>query len=410
MRANPLFLLNQLLKMKPVLTLLATLAIVACTIKAQPPAKFKLVQQPVTLKSGLSFNLNIPENYHIAIAAEVTHRLRFLAKSPDGRLFATDLYNRADTKLGRILIFDRWNPTTNHFDTTIEYLTKLRTPNQIAFYTDRNKTYIYIAETGTLKRFEYEAGANKPKDTGQVIARYPDYGLNYKYGGWHLTRSLVFRGNKLYVSIGSSCNACIEKETVRAAIMEMNPDGTDQQVYASGLRNSVGLKWVNDKLWVTSMGRDLIGPDRPEDLMMPVTRNAFYGWPFYYQYKGKVYADTTFKDSTRSAAVEEPPVAPVGFKAHSAPLGLEYFANFSDPVLNNSFLVCLHGSTSVWRQRGNAVVQINKDGSYTEVINGFLQGKTEKERYGRPCDIMQWSGNAFFVTDDKNGVLYYVWK
>jgi glucose/arabinose dehydrogenase len=158
------------------------------------------------------------------------------------------------------------------------------------------------------------------------------------------------------------------------------------------------------------MGRDLIGPDRPEDLMMTVTKNVYYGWPFYYQYKGKVYADSTFKDSARPVGITAPPVAQTGFKAHSAPLGFEYFKNFSDPLINNSFLVALHGSTSVWRQRGNAIVQINSDGSYREIISGFLQGKTEKERYGRPCDIMQWGSNAFFVTDDKNGVLYYLWR
>lgn len=393
------------------LILLPTLAffVFTLTLKAQP-AGIKLVQQPIQLKSGLKFILSIPENYHIVVAAEVTHRLRFLAKSPDGRLFATDMFNRADNKLGRILIFDRWNANTNHFDTTIEYLTKLCSPNQVAFYKDGNTTYLYVAETGTIKRFVYTAGDNRPRDTGQVIARYPDYGLDYKYGGWHLTRSITFNNNKLYVSIGSSCNACIETESVRASIIEMNPDGSNQHTYASGLRNSVGIKWVNNRLWVTSMGRDLIGPDRPEDLFMPVTANGYYGWPFYYQYKGKIYADSTFKDSTKPLYVKVPPVAPTGFKAHSAPLGFEYFTNFADPALNNSFLVCLHGSTSVWRQRGNAVVQVTADGSYREIITGFLKGKTEKDRHGRPCDIMQVSNSAFFVTDDKQGVLYYVWR
>lgn len=390
----------------PLLALLLTY--VTTDAQAQNPVVF--YQQEVHLKSGLAFKLTLPKNYKVSVAAEVSHRLRFLAKSPDGRLFATDMYNRGDTKLGRILIFDRWNPTTNHFDTTIEFLTKLRNPNQIAFYVVNNKQYIYVAETGTLKRYEYAPGANQPKDTGQVIARYPDYGLNYKYGGWHLTRSLAFYNNKLYVSIGSSCNACIETEKIRASIVEMNPDGSGQQPYATGLRNCVGIKWVDDRLWVTVMGRDLIGPDRPEDLMLTVNKNGYFGWPFYYQYKGKVYADTTFNDSIKPAGITLPPVAQTGFKAHSAPLGFEYFKNFADPLLNNSFLVALHGSTSVWRQRGNAIVQINNDGTYREIISGFLQGKTEKERYGRPCDIMQWSSNAFFFTDDKNGVLYYVWK
>jgi glucose/arabinose dehydrogenase len=243
-----------------------------------------------------------------------------------------------------------------------------------------------------------------------VIANFPDYGLDYKYGGWHLTRSLDFHNNKLYVSVGSSCNACVEKEEVRATIIEMNPDGSEQQIFARGLRNAVGIKWVEGKLWVSNMGRDLIGPDKPEDLFHTVEKGGYYGWPFYLQFKGKIYPDNQFKDSVRNAFVKKPPVAPWAFKAHSAPLGFEYFNDFSDSLLNNSFLVALHGSTSVWRKRGNAVVQLTKDGSYREVVSGFLKGKTEHFRFGRPCDVMQWDDHSFFISDDKNGVIYHVWR
>ena len=72
--------------------------------------------------------------------------------------------------------------------------------------------------------------------------------------------------------------------------------------------------------------------------------------------------------------------------------------------------MALHGSTSVWRQRGNSVVQLLPDGEYREIITGFLQGKTESRRYGRPCDIIQWDRTSFLVSDDKNGVIYFVWK
>jgi hypothetical protein len=216
----------------------------------------KLVNKNIQLKSGLQFSLKIPKGYNISKAAEVEHRLRFLAKSPDGRLFATDMYNRGDNKLGRILIFENWNVSTHAFDKTTEYLTHLRNPNQIAFYSLGNQHFLYTAETGFIKRYAYKFGDTKPADTGMVIARYPDYGLNYKYGGWHLTRSLTIHNNKLYVSVGSSCNACIETEKVRAVVIEMNMDGSEQKIFATGLRNSVALQWVDEKLWVTSMGRD----------------------------------------------------------------------------------------------------------------------------------------------------------
>jgi glucose/arabinose dehydrogenase len=360
----------------------------------------------IRLQKGDSFYLNIPAGYNIEIAAEIGRRLRFLALSPDGRLFATDMYDRSDNKNGRVIIFENWNDSNKKFEKLTTYLSGLHNPNQVAFH----NSHIYIAETGALRRYEYKPGDDQPTDSGQIIARFPDYGLSYKYGGWHLTRSLAFHNEKLYVSVGSSCNACIEKEEIRAVVLEMNPDGTDAKIFARGLRNSVGIKWIGNRLWGTGMGRDLVGPDKPEDPFQQIERDGFYGWPYYFQYKQKIYADTNFKDSARAAWVKEPPKAFLGFKAHSAPLGFAFFKDFDDGVLKNSVLVCLHGSTSVWRQRGNSIVRIEKNNRYSEIISGFLTGKTEADRHGRPCDILMNSTRSFFFTDDLNGVLYYVWK
>jgi glucose/arabinose dehydrogenase len=370
------------------------------------PTKINLKPHLIRLQTGDSFYLNIPAGYNINVAAEINQRLRFLSVSPDGKLFATDMFNTSDNKKGRVLIFEDWNDSTKRFQKTTVYLSNLHNPNQVAFY----KNYIYVAETGRLRRFVYNAGDKQPADSGQTIATFPDYGLSYKYGGWHLTRSLAFRDDKLYVSVGSSCNACIEKEDMRASVLEMNPDGTDSKIFARGLRNSVGIKWIGNQLWGSGMGRDLIGADKPEDPFQHIEKEGYYGWPFYFQYRQKIYTDNQFKDSLRAPWVKEPPVAFLGFKAHSAPLGFEYFKNFDDSLLKNSVLVCLHGSTTVSRQRGNSIVRLEKNKRYTEVISGFLTGKTETDRHGRPCDILMNSDRSFFFTDDKNGVLYYVHK
>ncbi len=365
-----------------------------------------LVPQLVSLKSGDSFYLQIPAGYRIEVAAELNTRLRFLTKSPDGRLFATDMHDRSDNRRGRVLIFENWDDSSKTFEKVTTYLDNLHNPNQVAFYNN----YIYVAETDRLRRFKYVASQAAPSDTGMLVTRFPDYGLGYKYGGWHLTRSLTFKNDKLYVSVGSSCNACIEKENIRASIVQMNPDGSAAKTFASGLRNTVGLKWIGNQLWGTGMGRDLIGPDKPEDLFQQIDSGGYYGWPYYFQYQQKVYADETFKDSAMPAGVKEPPKAFLGFKAHSAPLGFDYFKNFDNAAFNNSVLVCLHGSTSVWRQRGNAIVRVEANNRYTEVVSGFLNGKTEAGRHGRPCDILMNNASSFFFTDDLKGVLYYVWK
>jgi len=377
-------------------------------LTAQPP--ISLSKHRITLQNQPSFILQTPKDYKIAVAAEGLKRPRFFAVSPDGRLFVTDMYDKTDNKKGRIFILDNWNAKTKKFETISTYLSKLHNPNQVAFTTIQGQHYIYIAETSKLSYYRYTAGDKQPNTAATVIANFPANGLSYKYGGWHLTRSLAFHNNKLYVSIGSSCDACIEKEEIRASIIEMDPDGKNVFYYARGLRNAVGLRWVNDKLWATNMGRDNRGPDKPEEQLIKIEKGSFHGWPYYYQYKQKIIADIDFKNAAKPAWVRLPRISEWSFKAHSAPLGFTYFTNFSDSLLNNSFITALHGSTSVWRQRGNAVVQLLANGSYREIVSGFLQGKTEQQRYGRPCDVIQWDNHSFFISDDKMGVIYYVWK
>ncbi|WP_162276922.1 PQQ-dependent sugar dehydrogenase [Mucilaginibacter pedocola] len=357
--------------------------------------------------------LNIPAGYHISVAAEGMRRLRFLAKSPDGRLFCTDMHSLADNQRGRIYIFDNWDNTTKQFRKTTLFADKLHNPNQVMFYTDKGINYIYIAETDKLSRYPYYSGDTTLTGQQQILATFPAQGLSYKYGGWHLTRSLAQHNGKIYVSVGSSCNACIEKEAIRATIIEMNPDGSAQKTFATGVRNSVAIKWVKDRLWGTMMSRDLMKPDNPEDMFGIMEQGKNYGWPFYAQNGQKIYPDKQMMDSARLQNITVPPKPPLafcGFKPHSAPLGFDWFSNFSDPQLTNNFLVALHGSTSVWRQRGNAVVMITGRDKYVDVISGFQTGKNKADRLGRPCDVMMNDANSFFVTDDKNGALYYVWK
>jgi len=387
---------------------------VVTTPSYERDASIELMSHPIHLQKGVDLDLSVPKGYSINVAFEGLRRLRFLARSPDGRLFATDMFNTSDNRRGRVYIFEDWDSVGGEFRKVVTFRDSLHNPNQVAFYNDEGRDYIYIAETGVLTRWLYHPGDTLPGGRPDTVATFPDYGLSYKYGGWHLTRSLAFHNGKLYVSVGSSCNACIEKENVRASIVEMNPDGSGKQpLYATGLRNSVGIKWVGDKLWVTSMGRDLLGPDKPEDLFQQVDLGGFYGWPYYFQYQDSVYADTAMQKMAREQQVKipgKPPVAFCGFRAHSAPLGFAWFKGFDDSLLNDHALVCLHGSTTVARQRGNAIVRITRQGSYAPVVDGFLSGRTTADRKGRPCDVLQADSRSFFFTDDLNGVLYYVGK
>ena len=323
-------------------------------------AQIKLVPHKITLKTGKSFNLNLPADYEIMPAAEGLKRVRFFAKAPDGRIFVTDMYNLTDNTRGAVYILDEFDLQTGKFRRVTPYLTNLKNPNSAAFYTDKSgQDWFYLAETDKLTRRRFQKGETKPTGKAETLATFPDYGLSYKYGGWHLTRTVAFAPNgKLYVSIGSSCNACDEKEAARASILEMNADGSNQRTFARGLRNAVGLKWINDALWATNQGSDHLGLNVPDETFYALRDGADYGWASCYQSNGKIFFDTTKpnnlkKPTNRLKSCRNVPVSDAYFPAHGSALGFDYFdAGTSGAELKNSFLVALHGSTNEKSEKG----------------------------------------------------------
>jgi len=380
------------------------------TTYAQPRRAMPLEAQRVALADGRTFNLNLPEGFRIAVAAEGLKRVRFLSLAPDGRVFVTDMHDLTDNRKGVVYVLDPFDPARRRFLKVTPYLTGLRNPNSVAFHTEAGgRDWFYLALTDRLVRYRYVRGADAPEGSPEVLATFPDYGLDYKYGGWHLTRTLAFGANgKLYVSVGSSCNACIEKEDVRATVIEMNPDGSERRFYARGLRNAVGLRWVDGALYATNMAADHLGKDRPADTMYALQDGTNYGWPYCYQSGPRVFADPEFNPRGRKLRCRDVPAALAAFDAHSAPLGLEHFGAGETEELTDSFLVALHGSTNKSIGRGYRVVRVpERGGDPADFITGFLQAGTV---YGRPADIFAYGPDAFLLTDDRAGVVYYVYK
>ena len=380
---------------------IALLSLLAGFVKPIAAAP-KLVPHQISLANGKSFALNLPEGYEISIAAQGLKRVRFMALSPDRRIFVTDMYNRTDNSRGVVYILDQFDPATLRFKKVTKYLSGLRNPNSVAFYTDRNGTnWFYLALTDRLVRYRYEAGKDAPSGEAQVLATFPDYGLGYKYGGWHLTRTVLVGGNgKIYVAVGSSCNACDEKEEVRASILEMDPDGKNQRHFARGLRNAVGLRWIKGRLYATDMGSDHLGDNRPADTFYVVEDGKNYGWPYCFQVGSRIYRDPKFNTTGSTFDCRRVPEALTAFPAHSSPLGFEYF--------DSHFLVALHGSTKKRLQRGYRVVRVPETGGPME---DFITGFFDPIRInGRPADIFNFGRNAFLLTDDYSGVVYYVYR
>jgi glucose/arabinose dehydrogenase len=382
----------------------------------------KLVPHQISLANGKEFNLNLPAGYGISVAAQGLKRVRFMAISPDERIFVTDMYNLADNRRGVVYILDDFDSAGGTFRKVIPYLKGLRNPNSIAFYRDaQGVEWFYLALTDHLLRYRYVTGETSPSAKPEVLATFPAYGLSYKYGGWHLTRTISIGSNgKLYISLGSSCNACEEKEDVRASILEMDPDGKNQRHFARGLRNAVGLRWINDRLYATNMGSDHLGDHKPADTMYEVAEGMNYGWPYCYQSGISRLPDPKFNPGGKKKNCREVPVAFAAFAAHSSPLGFEFFHSMDmGPVpksgygglLKDAFLVALHGSTKRSLNRGYRVVRLWQERKPADLpedfINGFLAaGKVN----GRPVDILSFRIDGFLLTDDVAGVVYYVYE
>lgn len=379
-------------------------------------AQTKLAAQKITLKNGKSFSLNLPENFEIIPAVEGLKRVRFFAKSPDGRIFVTDMHDLTDNTKGKIYILDAFNEETGKFGKIETYMSGLKNPNSVQFHTDASgQDWIYIAETDKLTRRKFKKGEIAPIDLKpQTLMTFPDYGLSYKYGGWHLTRTIAFSpSGKAYISVGSSCNACDEKEKERASVIEMNADGSGQKIFAKGLRNAVGLKWIANNLFASNQGSDHLGLNKPDETFYALKDGADYGWASCYQSNGRIFFDRTptntlKKPTTRLKSCKNVPVSYAYFPAHSSVMGFDFFDNAdTDDSIKDAFLVSLHGSTDKKIGHGYKIVLMRKGRKSQDFITGFLQRRTV---FGRPCDIMKLSANSFLFTDDHTGVIYLVRK
>src|SRR5258705_3725780 len=170
----------------------------------------RLTPHHISLANGQSFNLNLPDGLEISVAAEGVRRVRFMAKSTDDRIFVTDMYNLTDNRKGAVYILDQFDPATRRFNKIIPFMTGLRNPNSVAFYTDaKGLDWFYLALTDQLVRYRYQKDSTKPTGEPEVLATFPDYGLGYKYGGLAvLTQDDVLWNRKKYIGASHDCNHC----------------------------------------------------------------------------------------------------------------------------------------------------------------------------------------------------------
>lgn len=362
---------------------------------------------PVELPDGTQAVFQLAQPFKLAVAAEDLGKARFMAMSPDGRLFVPDLVNYQLSHEGRVFILEDFNSRTKSFERKHTYLTGLRGPNSLAFYTDeKGKHWLYLALTAHLVRYPYEFGDIKPAGEPEIILEFP----NKQSPGevsvvWHITRTIILHNDRIYVSVGSGCNSCEQLAgAMRAMIYSVKPDGTDIRIEGRGLRNTVGITMVGDDLYATANGVDHLGNDAPDEALYKVEGGKHYGWPFCYLRAGKILPDTT-QEWDDPVSCESVPLPVAVLEPRSAPLGLRFFEE-GHPVLKESFLVALHGSFNPDVGAGYEIRRVLMDGTSETFMNGFLKNSVQM---ARPVDFLQHDETSFFFTDDHAGRIYYVY-
>jgi len=333
--------------------------------------------------------ITVPNGFHISIFARELGQPRFMALSNDDVVFTT-LINS-----GKIVALPDINKD-GIADKIIVKASGLKAPNGIAFYKD----WLYIGESHQVVRYKYSGYDQQLGEKEVVISKLPK--------GGHSTKSILFgKDNKLYLSIGSSCNVCIEKDERRAVIMQFNPDGTNGKIYARGLKNSVGLTLHpgTGEIWASDNGRDWLGDDLPPDEINKINEDKHYGWPYCY---GDRVADPEKGGDRKFCINTEIPA--FNMQAHSAPLGLTFYTAIVFPKeYRDDLFVAFHGSWNRSIPTGYKVVRINMRDNQPVSIQDFAYGWLKgKKRTGRPVDVLVNTDGSLLVSDDDSGYIYRI--
>jgi glucose/arabinose dehydrogenase len=268
--------------------------------------------------------------------------------------------------------------------------------------------YLYVGNPGSVVRFKYSSGDLKAQGEPEKLLDLPT--------GGHSTRNVTFNraGTKMYVTVGSQSNNNAGEDCRRAAILEFNPDGSGYRVFASGIRNPVGLAWQpgTDILWTAMNERDNLGDDLVPDYATSVKDGGFYGWP--YSYIGSNYDPRyvgAFPDLVKRAIVPD-----VLIPAHSAALGITFYTGTQFPQrYRNGAFVALHGSWNRSTASGYRVAFVpmtnGKPGALEDFLTGFViddgEGGTPLERWGRPVGVTVAADGGLLVSDDGSN---RIWK
>jgi len=332
---------------------------------------------------------------------------RAIVRAPNGDIFVSE------SRAGRVRVLrdadGDGKPELNEV-----YAEKLERPFGIAFHPPGPEPqFVYVGNTGSVIRFPYKNGDAKSSGPAEVIVADIPTGQESVGGGGHWTRDLAFSadGKTLLVSVGSRSNVTDDdKERRRACILAFDPDGKNERVYASGIRNPVGLAIhpQTGDVWTSVNERDQLGDNLVPDYITRVKEGGFYGWPWFYLGANQ---DPRHKD--KHPELKDKVIVPdVLVQAHSASLDMTFYdgQTFPEEYRNDGF-AAEHGSWNRSRRTGYKVIRVPlKDGKATGEYEDFLVGFTtpDGDVWGRPVGVAVAKDGALLVSDDGSNSIWRV--
>lgn len=337
--------------------------------------------------------MHLPPGFQISVYARGLHTPRFMTIGPNGVLLVA---NRGNNTVEALL------PGTSPVQAaqSLTLVSGLHDPTSL----DMAGGYLYIGEGSDIARVRLSNDL-RPGLIERIITNLPE-------GGQHSTRSvLIGPDHRIYVSIGSDCNVCLESDPHRAAVWVFNLDGSQGRLYAKGLRNAVGMQvnpW-NQQIWVTNNGRDNLGDNVPPETVYALLDQGDYGWPRCHA--GSI-PDPQYGQMPHACQGVQQPL--VTMQAHSAPLGLAFYpptANQFPEQYQNSLYIAFHGSWNRSVPTGYKLVRIPLRngvvaGPAEDFATGWLQGTSVT---GRPVGVTVAPDGSLFVSDDTFNLIYHIW-
>lgn len=336
-------------------------------------------------------DLKLPEGFQIEVFAEEVTNARQMCWGDQGTLFVS---TRREGKVYALVDEDGdWKADRKYVLAEGKYM-----PNGIAF---KDGT-LYVAEVDRVWKLEnIEANLANPPERITINDQFPDK----SHHGW---KYLGFGPDgKLYVPVGAPCNICERDEEIFSTIMRMNPDGTELEVYAHGVRNSVGFDWhpTTGVMYFTDNGRDMLGDDIPPDeLNRAPEKGMHFGYPYCH---GGDITDPEFGEK-RACSEFTKPAQKLG--PHVAAIGMTFYQGKQFPSeYQNQILIAEHGSWNRSKPIGYRITKVDiKDGKavkYSTFIEGWLKGE---EAWGRPADVLNAPDGSILISDDHADMIYRV--